>query len=116
MRRAAAAIGVAALVAGCGSGGGSGKSHTATTSTKAAKPPPRPQYVPSARHKHRPPGYVYNDEVGENVLTATHDRIIEVFGPPASRHGSCIVYRVVRQPKSKWTFCFRGQKMVSANG
>jgi hypothetical protein len=117
VRRAAAAIGAAVLVAGCG--GGSGKTHTATTSTEAVKPPARqtaPQYVPSAHHAHRPPGFVYNDEIGETVLTAPYDRIIQLFGPPHSRRGKCIVYRVVRQPNSKWTFCFKGQKMVSASG
>ena len=115
MRRAAAVVGVSVLLAGCG-GGASGQSQTATTTTKPAKLPPGPQYVPSAHHAHRPPGFVYNDEIGENVTSASYDRVIQVFGPPSSRHGKCIVYRVVRQPKAKWTFCFRGQKMISASG
>jgi hypothetical protein len=116
MRRTALAVAVVALVTGCG-GGNNEKGNTATTA--APRPPAKPsgpQYVPSAHHSHRPPGFVYNDEVGENVLTAPYDRVIQVFGPPASRHGKCIVYRVVHQPKAKWTFCFKGQKMTSASG
>jgi hypothetical protein len=104
------------VLVGCGSGG---KSHTATTSTEAAKRPARPagpQYVPSAHHNHRPPGFVYNDEIGENVLTAPYDRVIQLFGPPASRHGNCIKYKIVGRPSDKWTFCFKGQKMTSASG
>ena len=106
---------MASLVAGCGGSSG-GKTSTATTAKTQAAKPPGPRYVPSAKHGTRPRGYVYNDEVGENVTSATYDRIIQVFGPPAARHGNCVVYRVVKQPKSKWTFCFKGQRMVSANG
>jgi hypothetical protein len=120
MRRAALAIAAAALIAGCGGGGKSGKSETSTTSTRASTAPKRtyapPKYVPDARHKHRPPGYIYNDEIGENVLTAPYRRIIQLFGPPASRRGNCIRYRIVGRPKDMWTFCFKGQKMVSATG
>ena len=112
MRRIGLVLAGATLIAGCGGGG---ENHTATTGMTAAKPT-SPQYVPSARHKHRPLGFVYNDEIGENVTGASYDRIIQVFGPPASRHGKCVVYRVVHQPKAKWTFCFKGQKMISANG
>jgi hypothetical protein len=73
-----------------------------------------PGYVPSAYHAGRPAGYTYPDEVGENVLIAPYRRIIEVFGPPASRDGRCIDYRIVRSPRERWEFCFRGQKMTSA--
>src|SRR3954466_7421818 len=73
-----------------------------------------PGYVPSAYHAHRPPGYIYPNEVGENVLIAPYRRIIEVFGPPASRRGKCIRYRIVRSPRERWEFCFKGQKMTSA--
>jgi hypothetical protein len=114
VRKACLILAAASLLAGCG--GGSTKTHTATTAKTQAAKPPGPQWKPSAQHNTRPRGSVYNDEVGENVMTASYDRIIQVFGPPASRHGNCIVYRVVRQPKSKWTFCFRGQKMISAGG
>jgi hypothetical protein len=115
------ALAVLVLVAGCGGGE---KKHAETTSTpaptvKTTKPKPQakpPKYFPSASHKHRPPGSIYNDEVGENVLTAPYDRIIELFGPPASRHGKCIKYKIVERPSDMWTFCFRGQKMVSASG
>jgi hypothetical protein len=116
VRKALVILALVSLVAGCG-GGGKQTTTTATVAKPKGKPKPgRPQYVPSAHHTNRPRGFVYNDEVGENVTSATHDRIIQVFGPPASRHGGCIVYRVVRQPKAKWTFCFKGQRMVSASG
>jgi hypothetical protein len=120
MRRTVLAAIALALVPGCG--GGSEK--PATTATQPAKTPPAkpkrsykpPKYFPSARHKHRPRGFIYNDEIGENVLTAPYNRIIELFGPPASRNGRCIEYHIVGQPKAKWTFCFKGQKMTSASG
>jgi hypothetical protein len=104
-------LAVACAVAGCGGGG-----KKPATTAKPKPKPSAPQYFPSAHHAHRPRGFVYNDEIGENVTSAPYDRIIQVFGPPASRHRDCIVYRVVRQPKSKWTFCFKGQRMVSAKG
>jgi hypothetical protein len=116
VRRIALTLAAATLVAGCGGSGGKKSTTTATATTQPAKAPSGAQYVPSARHKHRPPGFVYNDEIGENVTGASYDRIIQVFGPPASRHGRCIVYRVVHQPNAKWTFCFKGQKMISASG
>jgi hypothetical protein len=118
MRKAAAIVAVVSLVAGCGGGGG--KSHTTTTTGTAAKKPPakpsRPQYVPSAHHAHRPRGFVYNDEIGENVLTAPYDRIVQLFGPPSRRHGNCIEYKIVERPSDHWTFCFKGQRMISASG
>jgi hypothetical protein len=68
---------------------------------------PPHEYVPSAHHSHRPPGAIYNDEVGENVLTASRHRIIQVFGPPASvRSGRCLQYRIVHSPHERWEFCF----------
>jgi hypothetical protein len=116
MRRTATAVAAAALLAGCGGGGE--KKPTTTVATQPAKATPKqakePQYKPSAHHKTRPPGSIYNDEVGENVLSAPYDRIIEVFGPPASRHGKCIRYRIVKQPKQQWEFCFKGQRMTGA--
>jgi hypothetical protein len=111
-------LAVACAIAGCGGG----TSHTATTSTQARTTPkprrtyPPPKYFPSAHHAHRPRGYIYNDEVGENVLIAPYDRIIQVFGPPAIRHGNCIEYKIVQRPSDHWKFCFRGQKMISAAG
>jgi hypothetical protein len=115
MRASASLIVIAALVAGCGSGGSS--SQTATK--PATKPPPTtaspaPKYVPSAHHAHRPPGSVYNDEVGENILIAPYSRVIELFGPPASRRGKCIRYRIVGTPHQGWEFCFRGERMTGA--
>ena len=114
MRLTALAVALVVLVAGCG-GSSKKKATVATTATQRARPA-APQYVPSAHHSHRPRGFVYNDEIGENVTGASYDRIIQVFGPPSSRHGRCIVYRVVHPPNAKWTFCFKGQKMTSASG
>ena len=111
MRRTTLLIAVLVLIAGCGK---SGPTHTASRTTTQPAKSTAPKYVPSARHGHRPPGAIYNDEIGENVLSAPYDRIIELFGPPASRHGACIRYRVVREPKEQWEFCFKGQKMDSA--
>ena len=110
--RTAPLIAAVACIAAVGCGGSGQK---ATTNAQRPKPP-APQYVPSAHHSHRPRGFVYNDEIGENVVTAPYDRVIELFGPPASRHGRCIVYKIVGQPKGKWTFCFKGQRMISASG
>jgi hypothetical protein len=107
------------LVAGCGGGGKKPATTVTATPTQARttqQTKPGPQYVPSARHKHRPRGFIYNDEIGENVLTAPYDRIIELFGPPALRHGNCIEYKIVGRPSDHWKFCFRGQKMISASG
>src|SRR4051812_13855154 len=76
-------------------------------------------YVPSAHHAHRPPGAIYNDEVGENVTGASRHRILEVFGPPArlSQGGRCMVYRGVPHPREGWEFCFRPNgKMTGASG
>jgi hypothetical protein len=102
-----------ALVAGCGSGG---STHRPATTT--AKPPPTstpaPQYVPSAHHTRRPPGSVYADEVGENILTAPYARVIQLFGQPASRTGKCIRYLIVGMPHQRWEFCFKGQQMTGA--
>jgi hypothetical protein len=117
MRRAALAILALALLAGCGGEKKSPRSTTTATTQPAKttpKKPAEPQYKPSARHKHRPPGSIYNDEIGENVVSAPYDRIIQVFGPPASRHGKCIRYRIVGQPHRNWEFCFKGQRMTGA--
>jgi hypothetical protein len=110
MRRAAILV-ATALVVGCGSSGGG--SQTASTSTQPAKTT-APQYVPSAHHAQRPPGSVYDDEIGENITTATRDRVMQLFGPPASTRGKCIRYRIVKHAKQQWEFCFKGQKMTSA--
>jgi hypothetical protein len=118
MRRIAPALMALALVAGCG---GSGDKQKPTTTAPAAQPakknPSRqstPPYKPSARHAHRPPGSVYEDEIGENVVSATKARILELFGPPASKSGKCLYYRIVGQPKQNWQFCFKGQRMTGA--
>ena len=103
--RTAVILVAAVLVAGCG-GKSDTTTHSISTGTQPAKPA-APQYVPSAHHAHRPPGSVYNDEIGENITTATRDRVTQLFGPPASTKGKCIRYRIVGQPKQQWEFCFK---------
>jgi hypothetical protein len=116
-RRIGALLVAAALLAGCG---GHKEARTTSTSPRTAasapprRPTPGPQYSPSTHHSHRPPGSIYPDEVGENILGAPYRRVIELFGQPAHRHGSCIDYRIVRSPHENWEFCFKGQKMDSA--
>jgi hypothetical protein len=110
MRHVAILI-AAAVLTGCGN---SSATHTASTPATQPAKSTAPKYFPSAHHAHRPPGFVYDDEIGENVLTAPYDRVIELFGPPASKQGDCIHYRIVRQPKQQWEFCFRGQTMTGA--
>lgn len=116
MRKALVILAVVGLVAGCG-GGGKKTTTTATVAKPKAKPRPKPagpQYVPSAHHANRPRGFIYNDEVGENVTSANYDRIIQVFGPPASRRGKCIRYKIVGDPHRNWEFCFKGRRMTGA--
>ena len=129
---------VALLAAGCGKDEkpkDAGKTAT-EPATVAAKPPataapakpskrakkPRkraskpPEYKPLGYHKHRARGVIYGDEqIGEDILTAPYDRIIELFGPPAVRKGKCIRYRILGRPKGQsWEFCFKGQRMTAA--
>jgi hypothetical protein len=123
VRATAVLISALALLAGCGQDkpGNTAattakpKPPTQTATTPAAKPPKQePRYVPSAHHAHRPPGSVYDDEIGENVVSAPYRRVIELFGQPASRHGKCIRYRIVGMPRQQWEFCFKGQTMTGA--
>jgi hypothetical protein len=115
--RIGAVLVAAALFAGCGD---RKQATTTTTSPGTAvsapprQPTPGPQYVPGTHHAHRPPGSIYRDEVGENILIAPYRRVIELFGQPASRHGRCTDYRIVGSPHENWEFCFKGQTMDSA--
>src|SRR3954447_11243607 len=120
-RRLGALVAMALVLQGCADekpAPAASPSRPAATSPAKAPRQPRPtgapRYFPSTHHAHRPPGYIYPDEVGENVLIAPYRRIIELFGPPASRNGKCIRYRIVRSPRERWEFCFRGQKMTGA--
>jgi hypothetical protein len=136
-------VAFAVLTAGCGKDETPGDAATtatqpatvaekppaATTPAKPAKPhkpakkPPtpggsNPKYRPSGYHKHRARGVIYwNEGISEDVLTAPYDRIIELFGPPASRRGKCIYYREVGgpPPHQSWEFCFKGQEMTGAS-
>jgi hypothetical protein len=120
-------VALAILVPGCGKDEKPKDAGTtaAKPATVAEKPPPKPrkparkppEYKPAGYHKHRARGVIYKDEeIGENVLSAPYDRIIELFGPPAVRKGKCIRYRILARPKGhSWEFCFKGQKMTGAS-
>jgi hypothetical protein len=65
-------------------------------------------------------GAVFNDGVGENIVTKSYRQIIREYGPPlksfTTRHRTrCIYYDIVGY-STGWTFCFRGQAMVAAAG
>ncbi len=65
-------------------------------------------------------GAVFDDEIGENIVTKPFREIIRDYGPPlgsfTGRHDTrCIYYDVVGQPTG-WTFCFKGQTMIDASG
>ncbi|MCW2991514.1 MAG: hypothetical protein JWM73_2108, partial [Solirubrobacterales bacterium] len=80
-------------------------------------------YTPAAVHHTRPPGSVFNDEIGENIvgLRTPYARVVELFGSPAHiaiRHSDrlkCVFYRVVGA-STGWQFCFRDERMTSASG
>jgi hypothetical protein len=114
--RAVIAIVAVALVAGCG------EEERPPTARTTAEPPanaaqktdPAP-YEPSAEHARRPPGAVYDDEIGEDVVGTPYSRIIEVFGPPLAQRGPCVYYRIVGRRRA-WRFCFEDGVMESASG
>lgn len=80
-------------------------------------------YTPGVHHAHRPPGSVYGDEVGENIvgLHTSYARVVQLFGPPARvvvRDGDgvmCVYYRLADGPRG-WQFCFRDGGMMSGSG
>jgi hypothetical protein len=71
----------------------------------------------SAR-RHRRPGAVFGDEIGESILRRSRARVIERFGPPAATAGPCDYYEVVGDDRRRgWRFCYRaGGVMTGASG
>jgi hypothetical protein len=68
--------------------------------------------------RHRRPGAVFGDEIGENVLTRTRAQVLERFGPPARTRGACDFYELVGDARRRgWRFCYRaGGVMTAATG
>ena len=65
-------------------------------------------------------GAIFNQGIGENVVTKSLDQIVRQFGPPLRSYfepngGRCIYYDVVGYDRG-WTFCFHGQAMTGAAG
>lgn len=72
------------------------------------------------RWRNRRPGAVFNDEVGENILSASYQQIVRRFGAPLKtsiRPGGerCGYYDVVGYPTG-WMFCFKHGTMIGAAG
>jgi hypothetical protein len=65
-------------------------------------------------------GALFNEGIGENIVTRSYNQIIRRFGPPLeafTKPGGvhCIYYDVIGY-ETGWTFCFHGQGMVGAAG
>ena len=65
-------------------------------------------------------GAMFNYGIGENIVTESYRQIIRQFGLPLRsfrkpKGARCIYYDVVGY-ENGWTFCFKGQAMVSAAG
>jgi hypothetical protein len=74
-----------------------------------------------ARHVHRRPGAVFNDEVGENILRTSEAGRRRRFGTPAAvcTQGAvrCVFYAVVGQGHRGWRFTFAADgRMIGAGG
>ncbi|HEX8204627.1 MAG TPA: hypothetical protein VF587_01065 [Solirubrobacteraceae bacterium] len=86
----------------------------------ALSPPHEPaRYTPGGHHATRPPGAIFNDEVGEDIvgLRTPYRRVVQVFGPPAVRRWPCVLYRQVGERRRYWRFCFDAERrMESAAG
>ena len=65
-------------------------------------------------------GALFNEGIGENIVTRSYKQIIRRFGPPLkafTKPGGvrCIYYDVIGY-QTGWTFCFHGPRMVGAAG
>jgi hypothetical protein len=65
-------------------------------------------------------GALFNEGIGENIVTRSYNQIIRRFGPPLkafTKPGGvrCIYYDVIGY-QTGWTFCFHGPRMVGAAG
>jgi hypothetical protein len=63
-------------------------------------------------------GALFNEGIGENIVTQSYNQIISRFGPPLKTFNKpggvrCIYYDIIGY-HTGWTFCFRGQGMVGA--
>lgn len=71
-------------------------------------------------HPQRRGAAVFNDEVGESIVTRSYAQVVRRFGPPARERTEdglrCAYYEVVGQ-QSGWRFCFGADgRMTSASG
>jgi hypothetical protein len=61
-------------------------------------------------HRHRRPGAVFNDEIGEPILQLSRRQIVRRFGPPVAtrdeRGLDCAYYELVGFAGDGWQFCF----------
>jgi hypothetical protein len=82
--------------------------------------------LPMNPHEHgawprvRRRGALFNDGIGENIVSESLDQIMKQFGPPLRSYFRpngvrCIYYDIVGHDRG-WTFCFKGQAMTSAAG
>jgi len=65
-------------------------------------------------------GAVFDYEIGENIVSKSYRQIIRRFGPPLRsvtkpNQTLCVYYDTVGYQHG-WSFCFRGQRIVSAAG
>jgi hypothetical protein len=82
-------------------------------------PIPIDQLDPHAKIN-RPPGAIFNYEIGENIMRMSYRQLVTRFGTPLktillARGERCAYYDVVGDARG-WVFCFRRGKMVSAVG
>jgi hypothetical protein len=65
-------------------------------------------------------GALFNEGIGENIVSQSYNRIIARLGPPLKtviKPGGirCIYYDIIGY-QTGWTFCFHGQAMTGAAG
>jgi hypothetical protein len=65
-------------------------------------------------------GAIFNEGIGENIVTQSYEQIIARFGPPLKtfiKPGGirCIYYDIIGY-QTGWTFCFHGHAMAGAAG
>jgi hypothetical protein len=75
----------------------------------------------SPLHRHRRRGAVFNDEIGEAILSSTSRQVVRRFGPPAAERTEggrrCAYYEVVGFADDGWRLCFAPSgSMFSADG
>jgi hypothetical protein len=74
-----------------------------------------------AHHRHRRPGEVFHDEIGEPIMQLSYAQLVDRFGPPAvirrEQGLRCAYYELVGFAGDGWQFCFRASgRMESAAG